>query len=61
VQVDQVDDDREEREGERDEEEGLEEAHVISRQAICLHNVSKKIRLGCGRQATFADDFFSSL
>jgi phage-related protein len=30
MQVDQVDDDREEREGERDEEEGLEEAHEKS-------------------------------
>jgi hypothetical protein len=29
MQVDQVDDDREEREGERDEEEGLEETHLI--------------------------------
>jgi len=30
VQVDQVNDDREEREGERDEEEGLEEAHGVA-------------------------------
>jgi hypothetical protein len=34
VEVDQMDDDREEREGERDEEKGLEEAHGLRLEAV---------------------------